>query len=163
MANSTRSRRTRNSDLFRRCKVAPSSDCKNSAFALVAALRAKGLSLLLVPRQRLFYYFHCRIRWANIIHLYLLAFQLLVILEKTLQNQQAMRRQFVRFDIAVEFRIVGGHGDDLVVARSGIDHGHQANGPRFDERQWLYRLLAQIGDIERVVIVRIGLRDESIV
>src|SRR5713226_2386204 len=78
-------------------------------------------------------------------------------------NEQAVRRQLVGLDVAVEFWIVCGHSDDFVVAGAGIDHRHQANGPRFDERQRLHRFLAQDENVKGIIIVGIGLRDESIV
>src|SRR5713226_8447006 len=114
-----------------------SSVRKNSAFALAEVLRAKSLSLVLVARQRVLYNLDRGVGRPDVIHPNLLAFQLLVVLEKTLQNEQAVRRQFVGLDVAVELRIVGGHGDDLVVAGLGVDHGHQANSARFDERERL--------------------------
>src|ERR1700674_4469696 len=89
-----------------RCKLASSLVRKNSAFALAVVLRAKSLSLVLVPRQRFFYDRDRRVCRSNVIHLDSLAFQLLVVLEKTPQNEQAVWRQFVGLDVTVEFRVV---------------------------------------------------------
>jgi hypothetical protein len=76
-----------NARRLRGCKVAPSLSRKNSAFALVAVLCAKGLSLVLVTRERFFDDFGRSVGRPDIIHLDLLAFQLLVVLEEALQNE----------------------------------------------------------------------------
>src|SRR5882724_12849018 len=125
---------------FRQCKLTVSAAQKNNAFALVTLLGAKSRTLFLIARQSFFNDRDRGVSRTDIIHLDLLAFELLVVLEKALQDEQAMRRQFVGLDVAVEFGIVGGYGDNFVVAGAGIDHGHQANGARFDERERLDRL-----------------------
>jgi len=73
----------------------------------VAVLGAQALPLFPVLSQCLFDNFDRRIRRPNVVHLDLFAFQLLVVLEKTFQNQQTVRRQLVSLHIAVEFGIVG--------------------------------------------------------
>ena len=56
-------------------KVALNETRKNSAFVLVAINGAKALSFFLVLRQGFFNDFDRRIRWADVIHLDLFAFQ----------------------------------------------------------------------------------------
>src|SRR6267154_6439898 len=124
-----------NRDRLRWGKLALSSGRKNSAFALVPILSAKHLSFFFVLRESLFNDLDRGVRRQDVVYLDLLAFELFVVLKKAFQNEQSVRGQFVGFDVAVEFGVVGGHGDDLIVAGSGIDHRHQADGPRFDERQ----------------------------
>src|SRR5882762_5243475 len=148
-------------DRLRRGKLALSLERKNSSFVLVPILSAKHLSFFFVLRESLFNDLDRGVRRPDVVYLNLLTFKLFVVLEKALQNEQSVRRQFVGFDVAVEFGIVGGHGNDLIVAGSGIDHRHQADGPRFDERQRLNRLLAQNENIERIVVVGVSLRDEA--
>src|SRR6266404_4970058 len=59
-----------------------------------------------------------RVRRAYVFHFDALALELLVILEKAFQHQQAMRRQIARLHVSAELRVVGGHGDHFVVARA---------------------------------------------
>ena len=87
--------------------------------SLAAVFRAQLVPLFLVACQRILDDFGRGVCWANVFHLNLFAFELLVVLEEALQNEQAVRRQFVGLDVAVEFRIVGGHRDDLVVTGAG--------------------------------------------
>src|ERR1700687_3287163 len=88
----------------RRCKLALNEYRQNSAFVLVAILSPQALSFFLVLRQRFFNDFNRGVGGPDVFHLDLLAFQLLVVLEEALQNEQAVRRQFIRLDVAVEFR-----------------------------------------------------------
>src|SRR6266849_2706516 len=99
-------------------------------------------TFLLIPRQRALDHRDRRVRRAYVFHFDALAFQLLVILEKALQHQQAMWWQIACLHVAAEFRVVGGHGDHFVVTRAGINHRHQSYGARLNQRQRLYRLLA---------------------
>src|SRR5258708_7511133 len=69
-------------------------------------------------------------RGANLIDFHRLAFQLLVVLKEAAQHQQAVRRHFLGVEVAVELRVFGGDGNDLVVLLAGINHGHQPNGTR---------------------------------
>lgn len=71
------------------------------------------------------------------------AFQLLVVLKKSSQHEQAVRGHLGGFVIGVEFRVLRGDGDDFVVGLALVDHGHQAHGARVDDRQRDDRFLTQ--------------------
>jgi len=86
------------------------------AFGLVAVLGAQALPLFPVLSQCLFDNFDRRIRRPNVVHLDLFAFQLLVVLEKRFRTSKRCDGSSLSLHIAVEFGIVGGHCDDLVVA-----------------------------------------------
>src|SRR6267154_4742060 len=74
-----------------------------------------------------------------------------------------MSRQVASFQIFAKFRVVGGHGDDFVVGRARIHHGHNSNGTSLNEGQRLYRFLAQNQHIEGIVVLGIGLRNETVI
>ncbi len=74
-----------------------------------------------------------------------------------------MRRKIARLEILAEFGIVGSDSNDFVVAAAGIDHGHNADGPSFDEGERLNGFLAKDEDIQRIIVFGVGLRDEAIV
>src|SRR5579864_8352051 len=91
--------------------------------AISGALRGNQFCpFLLIPSQRTLDDGNRRVGWPYVLHLDAFAFELLVILKKAFQDQQAMRRQVPSLHVAAELRIVGSHGDHLVVARTGIDH-----------------------------------------
>lgn len=98
----------------------------------------------------------------DVLHLNLLALELFVVLEEAAQDEQAMTREVARLKIVTEFGIVGGDGNDFIVAGAGIDHGHNADGARLDEGESLDRFLAKDEDVERIIIFRVGLRDEAV-
>jgi hypothetical protein len=55
------------------------------------------------------------------------------------------------------------HSNDLVVSFTLVDHGQNTNHLSFDERQWLDFYTTQDQYVERIFVVTIGLRDETIV
>ena len=55
------------------------------------------------------------------------------------------------------------YGDDLVVFLALIAHFHHANRPGIHDRQRHHRFLAEDEGVERVVVVAICLRDESVI
>ena len=118
---------------------------------------------LLVTRKSFFNDDESSVSGLDVLYLNLLALELLVILEEAAQDEEAMIREVARFEILAEFGIVGGDGDDLVVAGARIDHGHHADGACLDEGEWLDRFLAKDEDIERIVIFRVSLGDETVV
>ena len=67
------------------------------------------------------------------------------------------------FVIGIELRVLRGDGDDLVVALAGVDHGHQADGARVDQRQRHHRFLAEHQHVERIVVFGQRLRNETVV
>ena len=100
---------------------------------------------------------------ADVFNLDLFAFELLVVLEKTAKDEEAVRRKIARFDVIAELGVARGHGDDFVVAGAGVDHGHDPDGAGFDERERLDRLLAKNEDVEGIVVFGISLRNEAVV
>jgi hypothetical protein len=100
---------------------------------------------------------------ANVFYLDLFAFELLVVLEEAPKYEHAVRGKVAGFDVFAEFGVVGGYGDDFVVAGAGVDHGHYTDGAGFDEGERLDRFLAEDEDVERVVVFGVGLRDEAVV
>jgi len=77
---------------------------------------------------------------------------LLIVLEKTFQNEQAVRRQFVRLDVAVEFRSFVATAMTL----SSLAPNRSSSSiqwPRFDQRQRLHRLLAQNEHIKGIIVL----------
>src|ERR1700722_8519740 len=123
----------------------------NSSFALARGLRQlfagilgqKVLALGLVAGQGALDDRKGSIGGTDFFDLHLFAFEQLVILEKTTKNQQAMRRKIASLEVAAEFGVSGGYGNDFVVAGARIDHGHQADGAGLDEGERLYWLLAE--------------------
>jgi hypothetical protein len=99
----------------------------------------------------------------DVLHLNLLALELLVILEEAAQDEEAMIREVASLEILAEFGVVGGDGNDFIVAGAGIDHGHDADGPSLDESKRLDGFLAKDEDIERIIIFRVGLGNETVV
>src|SRR4029077_19747374 len=55
-------------------------------------------------------------RGADFFDFDLFAFEQLVVLEEAAEYQQAVRWKVARLDVAAEFRIAGGYGDDFIVA-----------------------------------------------
>ena len=74
-----------------------------------------------------------------------------------------MLREVAGFYVIAEFGVVGGYGDDFVVAGTAVDHGHEADGAGFNQGQGLDGLLAEDQDIERIVVFGVGLGDEAVV
>ena len=68
-----------------------------------------------IPRQRILNDRQRLGRGLDLVDFHRLAFQLLVILEKSPQHRQSMHRHLVGFGVAVELWIVCGDGDDLVI------------------------------------------------
>jgi len=116
-----------------------------------------------VAREGFFDDVHGGVGGADVFDLDLFAFELLVVLEETLQDEHAVRRKVASFDVLAKFGVVGGHGDDFVVAGAAVDHGHDADGAGFDEGKRLDGFLAEDEDVERVVVFGVGLRDEAVV
>jgi len=100
---------------------------------------------------------------ANLFDLDLFAFELLVILEEAAKDEKAMRGEIAGFDVIAEFGVARGDGDNFVVAGAGVNHGHDADGAGFDERERLNGLLAENEDVEGIVVFGVGLRDEAVV
>jgi len=100
---------------------------------------------------------------ANFFDLHLFAFELLVILEEAAKDEKAMRREIASFDVIAEFGVACGNGDDFVIAGAGVDHGHDADSAGFDKCERLDRFLAENKNVERIVVLGVGLRDEAVV
>jgi len=154
-------------------KIATAEMPLNSIFTLFVGFAAvvggddfageQFLAVLLVAGEGLFNDADGGVSGANFFDLDLLAFELLVVLEKAFKNQQSMPREIAGFEVFAEFGIVGGDGDDFVVGGAGVHHGHDADGAGFDEGERLNGFLAQNEDIEGIVVFGVGLRDESVI
>ncbi len=81
-------------------------------------------------------------RRLDLVHFDRFTFQLFVVLEETPQHERAVRRHLLSLAVSVEFRVLRGDRDDLVVLFSGINHGHQTDGAGVDQGQRNHRLLA---------------------
>src|SRR5258708_11782830 len=109
------------------------------AVAFAAILQDRGAAndefvpVLLIALQRLFDHVESSVGGKNLLHLHLLSFELLVVLEEASQHQQAMAGKVAGFEILAEFGGVGSHRDDFVIGRAGGDHGHDARCAGFDE------------------------------
>jgi len=100
---------------------------------------------------------------ADFINLDGFAFELLVVLKKSPQHQQAVMWHFRGFVVGVEFRILRRDGDDFVVRLALVDHGHQSHRTRVDDGERDYGFLTQDENVERVVVFGEGLRDKSVI
>src|SRR5581483_10871578 len=124
------------------------------ASASAAVLFQKLGAMVLVALESPFDAGERSIGGTNLLDLHLLAFELLVVLEEALENEEPMRGKVAGFEIAAELGIVGG---------AGVDHGHEADGAGFDERERLHRFLAKDEHIERIVVLGVSLRDEAVI
>jgi hypothetical protein len=120
-------------------------------------------AVFLIALQRFLDYAGGGVGGTNLFDFDLFPFELFVVLEKSLQDEEAVRREIAGFEVVAEFGIVGGDGDDFVVGGAGVEHGHDADGARLDERERLDGFLAENEDIERVVVFGVSLRDEAVV
>src|SRR5271155_2028493 len=91
------------------------------------------------------------------------AFELFVVLKKSADHGEFVGRQLAGLVIGVVPGVGGGDGDDFVVNRAGINHGHQADGAGVHDGERGDRDLAEDQDVERIVIFGERLRDEAVV
>jgi hypothetical protein len=120
-------------------------------------------AVFLVALERFLDYAGGGVGGTNLFDFDLFPFELFVVLEKSLQDEEAVRREIAGFEVVAEFGIVGGDSDDFVVGCAGVEHGHDADGTRFDERERLDGFLAENEDVERIIVFGVGLRDEAVV
>ncbi len=92
-----------------------------------------------------------------------LTFQKLVVEEKAAKHLEAMWGEFLCLLKTVEFRVAHRDGKDLMVFLAAVDHGHEADGSRRDQRHRCQRLLTQHQDIQWVIVLGVSLGNESIV
>ena len=59
--------------------------------------------------------------------------------------------------------VIDGHREYLMISLSTIEHCHHADSASVDERQRCHRFLTQNQHIQRIVIFRIRLGNESII
>jgi hypothetical protein len=104
------------------------------------------------------------LRRLDFVHFDGLAFQLFVILKEAAEHGKAMGRHLGGFAVDVEFRIFGGHADDLVVFFAAVDHGHEADrADAGDQGQGDDGFLAEDQDVKRVIVFGQGLGDEAVI
>ena len=119
--------------------------------------------MLLVAGEGLFDDRDGGIGGADFLNLDLFTLELLVVLKKAFEDEQAMTGKIAGFEVFAEFGVVGGDGDDFVVGGAAVDHGHDADSAGLDESERLNGLLAEDEHVERVVVFGVGLRDEAVV
>src|SRR5258707_14511366 len=117
----------------------------------------------LITREGLFDDSERGVGGANLLYLDLFAFELFVILKKAPQDKEAMRGKIAGLDVIAELRIARGDGDNFVVARAGVEPGHDADGAGFNEGERLNGLLAKNEDVEGIVVFGVGLGGEAVV
>src|SRR5580698_10400004 len=145
-------------------QILPAKAVRTESSALLdGGFGHQAFALLLVPGERALDDGERGVSWADVFDFDALAFELFVVGEEALEDEQAMLRKIARFDVVAELGIVRRDGDDFVVAGAGIDHRHEADGASLDERERLDGLLAKNEDIERIVVFGVGLRDEAVV
>jgi hypothetical protein len=88
---------------------------------------------------------------------------LFVILKKSPDYGQPVRREFTRLVIPVEFGIFGGNGDYFVIGIARVDHGHETDHSGVHEGERNHRFLTEHQNIEGIVIFGERLRDEAVV
>ena len=96
-------------------------------------------------------------------HLHLLILQFFVVLEEPMHLVQHVSRQLLDIAIVRDRFIAIGHGDDLVVLLALVDHAHHADDLRVDEAEGLHLGRAEHQNVEGIVVVAVGLRDEAVV
>ena len=90
-------------------------------------------------------------------------FQSLVILEEAFDFTQALGRQCKNRGLVRIIGIVDVHSNDLIITLALVPHLHQPYRLGCQDRQRHDRLLPKHQHIERVVILGVGLWDETIV
>ena len=145
-------------------QILPAKAVRTESSALLdGGLGHQAFALLLVPGERAFDDGEGGVSGADVFDFDAFAFELFVVGEEALEDEQAVLRKIARFDVVAELGIVRRDGDDFVVAGAGIDHGHESDGAGLDERERLDRFLAENEDVERIVVFGVGLRDEAVV
>ena len=96
------------------------------------------------------------LRVREVLDVDLLALELLVVLEKTLQLVEAVLGQLVVALVGAVLGVLQGHADDLLVVLAIVDHAHHAYGPHDHQAQRLHGLLHEDEHVERVAVVAQG-------
>jgi len=89
--------------------------------------------------------------------------EFLVLLEEMAQLFEKMARQLFQVIVMVDAGVVGRHRDDLVVGVAAVHHLHDAHYLGLHQAEGLYRQGSNDEDVERVLVVSIGLWDEAII
>ena len=92
-----------------------------------------------------------------------LVLQLLVLLEKMPQLFEKMLGQLLQFIVVVDAGVLGSYGNDLIIRIAIVHHLHDAHHLRLDQTQCLYGQGSDHEDIQGILVITIGLRDETIV
>lgn len=96
-------------------------------------------------------------------HLHLLVLQLLVVLEEAVDLVEQVLGEFADVGVVRDGHVVLGDGDDLVVLLALVDHAHHPDDLGLDEAERLHAHAAEHQDVEGVLVVAVGLRDEPVV
>jgi hypothetical protein len=93
----------------------------------------------------------------------LLILQLLIVLEEPMHLIEQMLRYILKLINMPQRLIISGDGDDLIVLLALVEHMHDADDLGLDQAHGLDLDGAQHQDVERVVVLAVGLRDEPVV
>ena len=96
-------------------------------------------------------------------HLHLLILQFFVILKEAVNLVEDVLRQLLDIRIVRHRFIAIGHRDDLVVLLSLVDHSHHTDHLRVHQTQRLHLGRTDHQNIQRIVVVAVGLRNEAVV
>jgi len=96
-------------------------------------------------------------------HLHLLILQLFVVRKEPVHLVEHVPRQLLNIAIVRHRFIAVRHRDDLVVLLPLVDHPHHADHLRVHQAQGLHLGRTEHQNIERIVVVAVGLRDEAVV
>ena len=99
----------------------------------------------------------------NLEHLHRLAFKLFVYAEEVLDLRDDVRRQIGDVLITVPGRLLERHRNHLDVLRSVVDHRDVPYRITTHQRHTADRLAAQYQYVERISVVRVRARDETVV
>lgn len=89
--------------------------------------------------------------------------QFFVILKKSVNLLQQVTGKIINVIILVDWHIIKGNCDDLVIFFILIDHSHDSNNFGFNQAHGFDLNAANYEDIQGVLIVAVGLRNESVV
>ena len=90
-------------------------------------------------------------------------FQFLVYLKEMVDLAQHVRRQLGNVRVILVERIIGVRGDDFDVLQTLINHAQHADGTRLHHATRCHRFLGQHQNVQRIVVLAVGLRDEPII
>src|SRR5215203_4078212 len=103
------------------------------------------------------------LRIGEVAHVYLLAFQHLVVLEEALELRQPVLWQLAVVFVGAELGVVEVYADDLFVALAFVDHVHHPDRARLQQAKGLDRFLHQDKHVQRIVVISQSPWDKTVV